>query len=166
MATPLTSAYRGCSTLLLSDMSASTLLYIFCCRTLSYPTRTRPEFRFRYRFRWNLGWFRSGTGRFDRYQTGTTIFFMLDYRFSMFLLTSYLYHVLPSSSQTVSRAIPSSSQTVSRHRVLNQVHPSSSQTVSRAIPSSSQTVSRHRVLSSSSQAVSRHHVLPSSSQTV
>ena len=79
-------------------MYASTLLYIFCCRTLSYPTRTRPEFRFR--FRWNLGWyqFRSSTGRFDRYQTGTTIFFMLDYRFSLFLLMSYLHHVLPYSS--------------------------------------------------------------------
>ena len=83
-------------------MSAYTLLYISCCRTLSYPTRTRPEFRS------GTGsggiWAGTCSGRYDRYQTGTTIFFMLDYRFSLFLQMSYLHHVLPSSSLAESSA--------------------------------------------------------------
>ena len=45
------------------------------------------------RYRWNLGWyrFRSGTGRFGEYQTGTAFFFMLYLGFMM----SYLHHVPP-----------------------------------------------------------------------
>ena len=107
-------------------------------------TRTRPEFR----FRWNLGWyrFRSGTGRFGRYQTGTAIFFMLYYRF---------YDELPASHAP---PVP----------WLDHVHPSSSQTVSRA-PSSSLAVSRAPVQFPGCITCSRpvprlYHVLPSSSQ--
>ena len=70
-----------------------------------------------------FGWyrFRSGTDRFGRYQTGTDFFFMLYLGFMMSYLhhvplqfsgwitctppVPRLYHVLPSSFQTASRAL-------------------------------------------------------------
>ena len=116
--------------------------------------RTRPEFR----FQWNLGRyrFRSGTGRFGRYQTGSVFFLiMLDYKFSLFstnwspvsrVTQQYPGWITckPSSSQTVLRAtlqfrlyhvlhpVPCWITCIpSVHRLYN-VLPSSSQTISRA----------------------------------
>ena len=61
------------------------------------------EFRFFQKFS-DVRAFTNHPGIFDQYQTGTTIFFMLDYRFSLFLLMSDLHHVLPSSSLAESSA--------------------------------------------------------------
>ena len=95
------------------------------------PDRNSGSGPLRYPFRWNLGWywFRLGTGRFGRYQTGTAIFFNVVFRLYDELPVSRapssslagsrallqfpgcitcsppvprLYHVLPSSSQNVS----------------------------------------------------------------
>ena len=90
--------------------------------------------------RWNLGWyrFRSGTGRFGRYQTDSAIFSCCIIGFMM----SYLNHVPPP--------VP----------WLDHVHPSSSQTVSRA------TLQFPDCITCSPLVPWLYHVLPSSSQTV
>ena len=95
-------------------------------------------------------------------------FFMLDYRFSLFLLISYLHHVLPTSSLAESSA-PLQFRTVS-HATLQ--FPDCI-TTSRAplqfldcITCSPPVPRLYHVFPSSSQTASRHHVLPSSSQTV
>ena len=87
------------------------------------PDRNSGSGPLRYPFRWNLGWyrFRLGTGRFGRYQTGTVIFFMLYLGFMM----SYLHHVPLQFSGWITCTPP-----VPR---LNHVLPSSSQTASRAL---------------------------------
>ena len=83
--------------------------------------RTRPEFRFRSGTRSGGIWAGTGSGRFGRYQTGTAIFLCCIIGFMMSFLyhvpppvpgwitcyppVSRLYHVLPYSTQTASRAL-------------------------------------------------------------
>ena len=75
---------------------------IYIINLLIGPDRYSGSSSLRSRFRWNLGCyrFRSGTGRFGRYQTGTAIFFHVVFRFYDELPASRA----PSSSLAGSRA--------------------------------------------------------------
>ena len=134
-------------------MSASTLLNIFCCRTLSYPTRTRPEFRsgpvpVPVEF---------GLVPVDFTRPVPRFFFMLNYRFSLFLLMSYLHHVLPSSSLAESSAPLQFPDCITCYPPVPRLYHDI--TCSPPVPR------LYNVLPSSSQTVSVYHVLHSSSQT-
>ena len=107
----------------------------------------------RYPFRWNLGWFRLGTGRFGWYQTGTAFFLYLGFMMLYLgFMMSYLHHVPLQFSGRITCTPP-----VPR---LNHVLPSSSQTASRAL------LQFPGCITCSPPVPRLYHVLPSSSQNV